>query len=183
MREVYILLSDTGSVLTRIIKRVTQSPYNHVSISLEEELTTLYSFGRRHPQIPFWGGFVEESIYKGTFKRFSNTQCMVLRFEVEQKEYALLQQNLNMFVDEMSAYNYNFIGLVGAAFNVKVPRKKAYFCSEFVAELLYRSNLNIWDRPPHLVRPYDFGEDSRFEVVYEGLLSDYASKFEVLKSA
>ena len=73
MKNVYILLTDTGSVLTTMIKHVTTNPYNHVSISFDEDLETLYSFGRKHPNNPFLGGFVKESIYSGTFKKFKNT--------------------------------------------------------------------------------------------------------------
>lgn len=34
----------------------------------------MYSFGRLNPYNPFWGGFVHESIDKGTFKRFYLTR-------------------------------------------------------------------------------------------------------------
>lgn len=180
MKDVYILLTDTGSVLTRMIKTFTASPYNHVSISFDEDLKTLYSFGRRNPNNPFLGGFVEESIYSGTFKKFKNTTCMLLKFEVTQEEYDMLTQRIDFFVENMAKYNYNFIGLIGAAFNKRVPRKSAYFCSEFVADVLYQSNVNVWDIPPHMVRPSDFGEDARFEVLFEGLLSDYAMKYNVI---
>lgn len=176
MKDVYILLTDTGSVLTRLIKVVTENPYNHVSISFDENLETLYSFGRRHPNNPFLGGFVEESISSGTFKKFKDTTCMLLKFKVDDQEYDLLNQQIAFFVENMDKYHYNFIGLIGAYFNKRVPRKHAYFCSEFVADVLYKSNLNIWDVPPHMVRPFDFGQDDRFEVLYEGLLSDYAKR-------
>ncbi|HZJ86729.1 MAG TPA: hypothetical protein VFC75_00765 [Erysipelothrix sp.] len=175
MKNVYILLTDTGSVLTTMIKHVTTNPYNHVSISFDEDLETLYSFGRKHPNNPFLGGFVKESIYSGTFKKFKNTTCMVLKFEVSDNEYNLLNEQIDFFVANMDKYHYNLIGLIGAYFNRRVPRKNAYFCSEFVADVLYKSDLNIWDIPPHMVRPYDFGIDDRFEVIYEGLLRDYAT--------
>lgn len=178
MKEVYILLTDTGSLLTRLIKRFTHSPYNHVSISFDRDLEELYSFGRRQAHNPFIGGFVIESINAGTFKRFKNTTCMVLKFDVSESEHQLLNQQIDFFVENMNNYQYNFIGLIGAAFNKRVPRKHAYFCSEFVADVLYKSNLNIWDIPPHMVRPYDFGVDDRFEIIYEGLLSEYASNQE-----
>lgn len=182
MHNVYILLTDTGSLFTRVIKQVTRNPYNHVSISFEEDLHILYSFGRRQPNNPFFGGFVEESIYSGTFKRFENTTCMVLKFTVEDDEYNLLKSNVKKFVSNMDGYNYNLIGLIGAAFNIKVPRRNSYFCSEFVAELMYRSNLNYWDRPSHLIRPFDFGESDKFEIIYEGLLTDYASKYTEMRT-
>lgn len=178
MRKVYILLTDTGSLFTRLIKRFTKSPYNHVSIAFDESLDTLYSFGRKHPYNPFWGGFVKESINGGTFKRFKNTTCMVLQFEVGEKEYAQLEKNIGFFIEHKEDFTYNLTGMVGAYFNVKVNRKNAYFCSEFVADVLYASNLRFWEVPPHKVRPYDFGEDDRFVCLYEGPLRDYNDYFE-----
>lgn len=174
MKEIYILLTDTGSVLTRLIKTYTHRPYNHVSLSFDPDLDTLYSFGRKNPNNPFFAGFVEESIYRGTFKKFKNTKCMVLKYAVSEFHYEQLQDNIHYFVENKQKYTYNFLGLLGAAVNMKVSRKNAYFCSEFVADVLYRSDLNIWDVPPHRVRPYDFGEDDRFDIIYEGLLRDLA---------
>jgi len=176
MRNVYILLTDTGSLFTRLIKRFTNSPYNHVSIAFDKSLNTLYSFGRKHPYNPFWGGFVKESIYAGTFKRFKNTKCMLLKFEVSEEEYHSLLNNVEFFVEHENEYSYNLMGVVGAYFNKEVPRKNAYFCSEFVAHVLYQSNLKFWNVPPYMVRPYDFGTDDRFEVIYEGRLHDYATQ-------
>ncbi|NLW15994.1 MAG: hypothetical protein GX038_07045 [Erysipelothrix sp.] len=173
MKEIYIVLTDTGSVLTTVIKRFTNDPYNHVSISFDSRLNTLYSFGRRQAHNPFIGGFVEESINAGTFKKFKNTTCMVLKLNVSIDEYELLKKQIDFFVDNMHKYNYNLLGLIGAAFNKRVPRKNAYFCSEFVADVLYKSNVKLWDVPPHRVKPHDFGSDDRLEVVFEGLLSEY----------
>lgn len=181
MRDIYILLTDTGSVLTRVIKRFTNNPYNHVSIAFDEDLNKLYSFGRLQPNNPFFGGFVEESIYSGTFKRFEKTTCMILRLSIGNEEYDLLKHNLKTFTSNTDGYTYNLVGLIGAAFNVKVPRKSAYFCSEFEASLLYDSNLTLLDKQPHCVRPYDFRSVDGVEIVYEGLLSDYAMEMEFIK--
>ena len=52
-RKVYIVLSQTGTVLSRILKLYTRSPYNHSSIALTEDLEVMYSFGRLNPYNPF----------------------------------------------------------------------------------------------------------------------------------
>ena len=73
-RQLYIVISQTGTLLSRILKQITGAEYNHASISLSRDLERMYSFGRRHPYNPFWGGFVIESPRTGTFKRFSETK-------------------------------------------------------------------------------------------------------------
>ena len=69
-KQLYIVISQTGTLLSRILKQITDAEYNHASISLSRDLERMYSFGRRHPYNPFWGGFVIESPSTGTFKRF-----------------------------------------------------------------------------------------------------------------
>ena len=84
VNEVYVVITQTGTILSRILKLITGDEYNHVSVSVDPRLETMYSFGRKNPYYPFWGGYVEESINKGTFKRFSNTDAMVLAISVNE---------------------------------------------------------------------------------------------------
>ena len=72
-KYVYIVISQTGTILSRILKVFTDREYNHASISLKDDLSVTYSFGRKHPYNPFLGRFVTESPDFGTFKRFANT--------------------------------------------------------------------------------------------------------------
>ena len=81
-KQIFIVISQTGTVLSRILKRVTGAEYNHASLSLSPDLKKMYSFGRRHPYNPFWGGFVIESPHAGTFRRFSNTTAVILAVEI-----------------------------------------------------------------------------------------------------
>ena len=86
-KQLYIVISQTGTVLSRILKLITGAEYNHASISLSRDLEQMYSFGRRNPYNPFWGGFVKESPHTGTFKRFSNTKAVVLAVEISEERY------------------------------------------------------------------------------------------------
>ena len=55
MKKVYILLTHTGTILSKAIKLYTSHEYTHVSIALDEKLDRLYSFGRINPYNPFIG--------------------------------------------------------------------------------------------------------------------------------
>ena len=74
-RQLYIVISQTGTLLSRILKQITGAEYNHASISLSRDLERMYSFGRRHPYNPFWGGFVIESPRTGTSSVFPKPRC------------------------------------------------------------------------------------------------------------
>lgn len=74
-RQLYIVISQTGTLLSRILKQITGAEYNHASISLSRDLERMYSFGRRHPYNPFLGGFVIESPRTGTSSVFPKPRC------------------------------------------------------------------------------------------------------------
>ena len=53
MKKVYIILTYSGTFLSKIIKYYTRDEFSHVSISLDSDLKKMYSFGRLNPYNPF----------------------------------------------------------------------------------------------------------------------------------
>ena len=92
MKRIYIILTYTGTVLSKIVKAYTGAEYSHVSIALDKNLMMMYSFGRLNPYNPFIGGFVHEGINIGTFKRFKNTQTSVYSTIISDEQYNRLTQ-------------------------------------------------------------------------------------------
>ncbi|MCM3389905.1 C40 family peptidase [Ureibacillus chungkukjangi] len=172
-KTVYILLTDTGTVLTKIIKWYTNAPYNHVSIGFDDKLNEIYSFGRKNPKNPLIAGFVKEDVYFGTYRYFDDTCCVLLKIEVSATEYCSIRKVIQSFNNHKERYSYNLLGLVGVAVRYPINQKNKYFCSQFVAEVLENSGLNLWDLPAALISPNDFLMHPRFELVYEGSLYEY----------
>ena len=86
MRKIYIVLTYTGTILSKLVKMYTKREFSHVSIALDEDLKEMYSFGRLNPYNPFIGGFVHEYMDKGTFKRFSKTNAQIYCLELTEKQ-------------------------------------------------------------------------------------------------
>ncbi|MDQ0229600.1 hypothetical protein [Metabacillus malikii] len=168
--HVYIILSDTKSVLTRIIKVFTRYPYNHASISFTKELDVVYSFGRKRPNNPFIGGFVKEDLDSSIFKGAS---CAIYKCTVTENHYLEMLSRIQKIEEEKELYKYNFIGLFAVLLNKKMNREKAYFCSQFVATILSNAGIAIKDKPACLVKPNDLTDCGHFEFVYQGELKDY----------
>lgn len=168
--RIYILLSQTTSALTRFIKFCTKNPYNHASIAFDERLEYTYSFGRINPNDPLIGGFAHERLDAGVFK---DATCQLLSLDVTPEQYAVMRARVAHIERNQVKYKYNFIGLFGARFNFKVDRKYAYFCSEFVSNVLQEVGLFPEDFPPHLVKPSDLVEHLNLKVEYQGSLADY----------
>lgn len=169
-KNVYILFTDTGTLFTKTIKLYTGEPYNHASISFDENLEKLYSFGRKSPKNPFIGGFVKENIETGLFK---NATCAVYRLTVTETEYDSMRQYIKEIDAQKENYRYNFIGLFAIIFNRQLEREYAFFCSEFVASVLKQSGSIDFKMPISLVTPHDLQVVENLDLVYQGKLKNY----------
>ena len=67
-KNIYIMISQTGTNCSKIFQLFTRAPYNHASIALDEDLNSLYSFARQNLYIPLIAGFVKEDVNEGVYK-------------------------------------------------------------------------------------------------------------------
>ncbi|MBQ4141741.1 MAG: hypothetical protein IJD70_10420 [Clostridia bacterium] len=171
---VYIVISQTGTILSRILKVLTGAKYNHASISLVPDLETMYSFGRVHPYNPVLGGFVTESPNRGTFKRFSKTKATILSISVTDEQYRALKEKLESMQENKKRYHYNYIGLFLAGVRIPYHQKRCYYCSEFVKEMLVRQGIRGADQLASIVEPIHFLQLPDANYVYSGSLKAYA---------
>lgn len=171
--SVFILLTNTGTLFTKVIQTYTKAPYNHASISFNRELSELYSFGRKHPSNPLNGGFVKEDIKTGTFSKYPNTTCVIYELQVSDREIEKMKRVLQLFIRRRNKYLYNILGVIGIALKEPVEFSNSYFCSQFVAEILERSGIKLWNKLPALVTPDDFRQSGQLHLIYEGKLSEY----------
>jgi hypothetical protein len=172
-RYVYILLTDTGTLFTKSIKKYTKAPYNHASIAFDEELNDMYSFGRKKPNNPINGGFVKEDIFTGTYGKYPETTCVIYKLAVSERDMEKMKRVLNVFIKNQKKFLYNLLGVLGVSLNEPIEFSNSYFCSQFVAEVLFRSGIKLWDKLPALITPDDFTKHKDLELVYEGKLFEY----------
>ena len=172
-KHVYIVISQTGTLLSRFLKFVTKAEYNHASISLVPDLTTMYSFGRKHPYNPFWAGFVTESSHFGTFKRFSKTRVVVLDITVSEEQYLAISRQIHRMMLLKEHYHYNYLGLWLAGLRICYRQKRSFYCSEFVKDILQKQEINGARQLDPIVQPIHFLSLPNAQQVYAGLLRDY----------
>lgn len=173
MKSIFFVLTYTGSFVSKIVKNYTKKEYAHVSISLDNELKEMYSFGRIYAYYPFFGGFVQEGINIGTFKRFKNTKSAVYEYKVTESQYNNIKKIINNFKQNKNIYGYNYLGLFAAIFNKEFKTTNRFYCSEFVKYVLDESGIN--NDLPKLVKPMDFLQISN-ELIYKGILREYEYK-------
>lgn len=176
MKQIYIVLTHTGTALSTIIKYYTKDEFSHVSISLDEELEEMYSFGRLNPYNPFWGGFVHESIKNGTFKRFKNTRTDIYSLNIEDEQYNKLVKIINHFKMNTQKYSFNILGLACVSIKRKIRRKNNFYCAEFVKHVLKSAGITSVAELPEIIKPEDFKKIEGLQLEYKGLLKKYIKR-------
>lgn len=172
-KHIYIVISQTGTILSRIIKLLTKAEYNHASIGLSKDLDVMYSFGRLNPYNPFIGGFVKESPHYGTFKRFKNTTARILEVDVGEKKYEEIATMVESMWENRNNYDYNYRGLFVAAIRKPYKKKDCFYCSEFVKHILVANSVENADKLSEIIHPMEFLKIPH-KTIYTGKLSEYA---------
>ncbi len=173
MKQIYIVLTHSGSLLSRTIKLVKKYEYTHVSLSLDKDLTHMYSFGRRYPYNAFLAGFVQESPNFGTFKRFSNTKTKIFCINITETQYKKLKKLIKYFNRKRKKYKFNMLGLFCVALNIRKTSPNSFYCAEFIKYLLEETK--IAKKLPELITPEDFLSLKNANPIYVGMLKEYQS--------
>lgn len=176
---IYLILSSSSSLPAKVIKRFSGNILNHSSISLDDSLKEMYSFGRTNCYNLFTAGFVKECQNKGFYKRFQDTYIKVYRLPVNEEIFNKTKVYLEDWYENRESYSYSYLGLLLASVNRPLERENRYFCSEFVAKVFEDCNIRELNRDIRTYRPYYFEEIKDKDLIYEGLFIDYdASKLE-----
>jgi hypothetical protein len=174
MKEINIILTQTNTIVSKTLKVFSKKPYNHISISLTDDCSTMYSFGRKITWFPFIGGFVKEDINHGVFKMHPETICKIYKLEVTDAEYYTIMKRLNRFLYNPNKFKYGILNLLLMYFNIPFSREDYYVCSTFVTYLLW--GIIPFKKEISLVAPDDFN-NIELETIYEGKLHSYVNNF------
>ena len=169
MKNIYVVLSQSGSMPSRFLKFFTHDAYNHVSIALTPTLEQMYSFARLKPNNPFIGGFVEEGKGVGTFKKFNKAVVKVIELEVADEKYNSIKYFIEYFKRHKEQFKYNYLGVFLAALKLNWRPKHKFYCSQFVKVCLSCFDIANACDLPNVVKPMDFLKLDNKKIVYTGL--------------
>lgn len=182
MYNVYILLTCTGTIFSRLIKFFTRRTYTHASIALDANCDQLYSFARRQVFPPFPAGFIKESTNEGIFAIKSNCKCAMYRLEVDEYSYKRIVDQLSFMYRYEDIFQYNYLGAISYFFHIPHQSDQKYFCSEFVAEILETNDALKLPKPASLFHPSDFTQIPELNLIYEGTLKGMKNSIGTLDS-
>lgn len=171
----YIVLTRTNTVISRLIKFFTNDEYTHAALAFDKELDEMYSFGRRTTYNPFIGRFKQEHLDEGVYKISKQLPGVILEIEVPKEHYHEARRLLEEFISNRSHYKYNYRGLIYGILNKPTKREDRFLCSQFVYYILYNSGIVDFERPSNLVRPQNF-LDLESNIVFQGDLKELAKE-------
>lgn len=175
MPSIYILLTKTNSVLSRVIATHTKEDYVHASIIMSRHLEHGYSFSRKKLRNPLIGGFVKEE-YAQWIDYFKEVQCCIYELEVTDNQYQDINRMIGAFEADKEKYKYHFLGLMAQSLRIDYERENRFFCTQFVAHVLTETGaLDLGKHPIH-VRSDDFRKHKDLHLIYEGKLKDVLYK-------
>ncbi|MBS4534162.1 hypothetical protein GOQ29_00860 [Clostridium sp. D2Q-14] len=168
---IYIVLTRTNTVLSRLIQLFKRDEYTHASISLDKKLNSMYSFGRKTTYNPFIGVFKQEDINQGAYRFCKTLPGIIMELEVSKAQYEKVKELLDEFIYNSHMYKYNYMGLFYSLFNMTVYYNDRFLCSEFVYYVLKESGIIDLNISRNLVRPQNLLK-LESNIIYKGNIKE-----------
>lgn len=154
-RKIYIVLTQTGTVVSRLIKKYTKAPYNHASITSDENLSHLYSFSRYYAYSPLPAGFNTEFIDTCVFGSKKIIPCEIYSINVTEEQLLKYNKLMAYFSDNKRRYSFNLLGFLSVVIKKPIPSGYRMVCSHFVAYTFKECGICSFNKSVSLVTPDD----------------------------
>ena len=164
MKTIYILLTRSGTLLSKLVYAATGASYTHASMAFDAELSCLYSSTRKNGYTMFPAGPSKEYLNKGVFRLRDNAPCALYALEVSDEAYSHALCRAEEFMRHSEEYSFNTLGLILCGLHIRWQRRRHYFCSQFVSEVLEQSGA--------LALPKDSTLLPQLKCLYKGRLVD-----------
>ena len=172
MKTIYILLTRSGTLLSNLVYRLTGARYTHASLAFDEDLSCLYSSTRKNGYTMFPAGPSREYLDRGVFRLRPDVPCALYALEVSEEAYTRARRRANHMMAHGKLYRFNVLGLVLCAMHIRWRRRRHYFCSQFVGEVLEKSGAVDLPKDSTLMHPSDYTTLPGLECLYTGPLRE-----------
>ncbi len=173
MKKIYLILMNTHTIPSRLVRIFTMYRYTHVALSLDKDCYKIYSFGRKSIHNILKGGFTIEKQNGEFFQKFDKTICKIYELQVSNKQYYKINKNINNMVKNKEIYKYDLLGAILRFFKIPIKRKNKYVCSSFLAYLLEDSNTYKFNKKTCFVKPKDITKIDSLKEIYCGYYKQY----------
>lgn len=152
-RYLYVMISRTETAVAKLIRQVSNYPYNHVSLTMDPTLRTWYSFARYHKDAPFYSGFIREPVER-FLAETGDANVRIFRLEIPADRAKRIEQLFLQAGRPETRLIYNYFDAAASALRMKIAVAGAYTCLSFACAILQRQYRQISDLDqalaPHL---------------------------------
>lgn len=143
MKQIVLKLTIAKGWASHILYRFFKHPYTHIALSFDD--ITFYSFTNH--------GFTLESKRKYIPKKWNDCYCYYY-IDVHDENYNQLIDFIHTFEQRKNSFQYSYLTIIGAFFNLSIQEKNKFTCSQFVADLLQKSGVHHFKRKSCQYLPY-----------------------------
>ena len=172
MKTLYIFLTRSGTLLSNLVYSLTGAQYTHISLAFDEDLSTLYSSTRKNGYTMFPAGPSREYLNRGVFLMRENIPCALYALEVTDEAYTRAKRRTQHMMHHGELYRFNSLGLLLCWMHIRWQRRRHYFCSQFVSEVLEKSGALTLPKDSTLMHPNDYTQLPQLKCLYKGRLAD-----------
>ncbi len=159
-RYLYVILSHTTTGAGKLIRTFTRSYYNHVSLSLHEDLSQIVSFARQWIDTPMCAGYIPEPAER--FLYDGPVPIRVFQVEISPEKAEALALFFKKAGDRSMGLLYNYFAALLTPLKLHCPIPGAYTCLGFASAVLDKPYRSIQELEQDLA-PFE---------VYHGPLAD-----------
>lgn len=157
----YVMLTQTGTGMGRLIRLFTHYAFNHVSVSLDPTFRNWVSFARYVRGVPLAGGFVRETPQR-LLSAEGSLPVRIFRVELSDEQYQEAARLITNAEQQAPQLIYNTLDALATVIGCRFPLPDTYTCLGFTELLLGRQYTTI----------RVLNEDLQDCMVYEGNLKD-----------
>ena len=172
MKQVYVLLSRTGTLTSRVVNTFAKGKYAHASLALTPETDKFYSYARRRLYNFLIGGIFNENTKEFVFGRFPESRCALFELDVTDEGHEAIKAYVEWLMDNYDDATYNFLGVIPQRMGIVWDRGKKFTCTQFVAVSLSKAPEIELPKDPYIMLPCDFMNVKGIRKIYEGPVKD-----------
>ena len=101
-----------------------------------------------------------------------NIPCALYALEVSEEAYARARRRAEHMMNHGHLYRFNSLGLLLCWLHIRWQRRRHYFCSQFVSEVLEKSGAVDLPKDSTLMHPSDYTTLPGLECLYTGPLRE-----------
>lgn len=164
LRYLYVMLSRTDTYMGRFIRFCTKGQYNHVSLSVDDDLQSFVSFARYHRDVPLAGGAIAEPLDR-LFSCGKVLPVRIYKLEISLNKARQIEDLFAQLKHSRLIYNTPGALVTGCHMHCSVPG--AYTCLEF-AEAIFGKKFKSIDALGSELEPWMYYEGDLYGLLQAG---------------